>query len=113
MTTFVLNGPYVLTAHNINVAITKRSPGVYALGPAQNNTLFVHRVGRSDGDLAQRLMSHLNKYSSFMYSYCVSQKAAFEAECDLYHDFNPPDNAIHPDRPNGSGWKCPRCRVFG
>jgi hypothetical protein len=38
---------------------------------------------------------------------------AFEKECSLYHDFESQDNLLHPRRPTGSGWLCPRCRLFG
>lgn len=46
----------------------------------------------------------------------TSAKAAFEKECHNYHDFGGKeklDNTIHPDRPAGSGWKCPCCKIFG
>lgn len=49
----------------------------------------------------------------FKFSFAASPKAAFEKECINYHDFSPRGNTVHPDRPNGSGWKCPRCRIFG
>lgn len=43
-------------------------------------------------------------------------KAAFEKECALYHDFGGPqgqlDNEVHPARPEGTDWQCPRCDVF-
>jgi hypothetical protein len=41
-------------------------------------------------------------------------KAAFEKECHLFHDFGETslDNKIHPARPSGSNWKCPRCRIL-
>ena len=50
------------------------------------------------------------------YTVLKATKAAFEKECVNYHDFGESkllDNSIHPDRPAGSGWKCPRCSIFG
>jgi hypothetical protein len=41
-----------------------------------------------------------------------SAKAAFDKECDLYHDFKPPDNKVHPARQKGANWTCKRCTVF-
>lgn len=37
------------------------------------------------------------------------RRPAFEKECHLYHDFNPPDNTVHPARPAGTQYLCPRC----
>jgi hypothetical protein len=108
-----LNGPYVLSAANINAVVTQKSPGAYALGDSQGDVFYISRVGRSDTDVNARLKSYEGKYNKFKYGYFPSAKAAFEKECHLYHDFDPPDNVIHPDRPEGSNWSCPRCRVFG
>jgi hypothetical protein len=73
----------------------------------------VFYVGRSDTDVAGRLKQHAAEwYPQFFYEYYPSSKAAFEKECNLYHDFNPPDNKAHPARPQNSNWKCPRCKIF-
>ncbi len=109
-----LAGPFPLDSDAISKYVTKESPGAYALGDMKHDGLFhIERVGRSDVDVADRLADHIGLYPQFKFGYFASPKAAFEKECHLYHDFSPPDNHIHPDRPNGSDWKCPRCWVFG
>lgn len=103
-----LDGPYLLTAERIDEVITKKSAGTYALDRTTDTTFKVSRVGRSDNDVNARLKSYVGgNYKYFKFGYNSSAKAAFEKECTLYHDFNPPDNAIHPDRPEGTSWKCP------
>lgn len=103
-----LNGPYVLTTEKIDDIITKKSPGTYALGRTDKEGFFrISRVGRSDSDVNGRLKNHVGDYDRFKYGYSASAWAAFEKECTLYHDFTPPDNHIHPARPEGTSWKCP------
>lgn len=117
MTNSGLNGPYRLTDEEINRIITVVSPGTYILGRLGNdNVFYVSYVGRSDNDLNDRLHDWVGKYDMFKYGYFDSPKAAFEKECNLYHDFGGPesklDNEIHPQRPENSNWQCPRCDVF-
>ena len=73
-------------------------------------------VGRADTDLNDRVKDHVDEgYESFKYSYATSPKDAFEKKCENYHDFGENkslDNKIHPDRPNGSSWECPKCDKF-
>jgi hypothetical protein len=104
-----LNGPYALTDDTINKVITKTSAGAYALGKVKDDTFYIDYIGRSDTDVNQRLHNHVGNYSSFKFDYFGSAKAAFEKECNLYHDFSPSDNKAHPARPSGSNWTCPRC----
>lgn len=117
MATLDMNGSYELTTAKINAAVTKTSPGNYALGYRKDDIFVVQYVGRSDSDVAARLKQHVGKkYTRFKFSYATSAKAAFEKECHNYHDFGGKeklDNTIHPDRPAGSGWKCPCCKIFG
>lgn len=107
-----LNGPYPLTSGGVTVNVTKTAAGAYALGKTVDGTFHVYYVGRSDSDVAARLRQHVGKHQQFKFDYMSSPKAAFEKECRLYHDFSPPDNRSHPDRPNGSGWRCPVCSIF-
>lgn len=104
--------PFLLDANTINRVVTKKSAGAYALGQEIQGTFYVHYVGRSDSDLAARLVKHVGKYSHFKAGYYDTAKAAFEKECRLYHDFTPRDNQIHPDRPQNSYWECPVCTIF-
>ena len=107
-----LPGPFALTGAEIDRLVTKVSPGAYALGRLNSNTFYVDRVGRSDVNLNKRLRDYVGQYPYFKADYFPSAKAAFEKECHLFHDFQPADNELHPDRPKGSNWTCPRCRVF-
>ena len=117
MASLGMNGPYDLTTSEIDRVITKTSAGNYALGYVNDDNVFiVQYVGRSDSDVNGRLKTWVGKkYKKFKYSYASSPKAAFEKECENYHDFGESeklDNSMHPDRPNESGWKCPRCKIF-
>jgi len=57
-------------------------------------------------ELKQRLETHPN--SHFKASYAGSVKEAYEKEGKNYHDFNPPQNQIHPAKTN-SNTQCPVC----
>ena len=109
-----MNGPYLLDTPTIDRIITLKSPGNYALGRLDGSSFPVRYVGRSDTDLNERLKDHVGSPTSthFMCSYASSPLAAFEKECHNYHDFNPPENKVHPARPAGTNWQCPRCGVF-
>ena len=117
MATLNMNGAYTLNTNVINEKVTTTSPGNYALGCVKEGAFYVQYVGRADADVASRLKQHVSeKYKSFKFSYATSPKAAFEKECENYHDFGGVegnlDNKIHPDRPKNAGWKCPRCKIF-
>ena len=117
MASLGMKGSYAFNEGTIKKEITKTSAGNYALGYEKDDgTYIVQYVGRSDSDVGGRLSSHIGKkYSEFKYSYATSPKAAFEKECENYHDFGGNKklhNEIHPDRPQNSSWKCPRCNVF-
>ncbi len=112
-----LIGPYPLTHEKIYEVITRTLPGAYILGWISNGTFYVQYVGRSNSDINNRLHFHVGKYESFMFDYFLSPKSAFEKECELWHNFGGPegrlDNKNHPDRPDGTNWRCPRCNIFG
>ena len=109
-----LSGPYPLTERTIDRIVTEISPGVYALGRSipEKNTFRIKYVGRSDLDVNDRLHDHEETYPEFKFKYYSTPKAAFEKECRVYHDFNPEDNSIHPDRPDGTNYECPVCTIF-
>lgn len=113
-----LEGPWDLTDETVDEMVTETKPGNYALGFVNDNGTFIVRyVGRSDDDLNVRLHDWTNKprYPQFKASYASSPKAAFEKECQNYHDFGGVeklDNEIHPDRPEGTEWECPVCDIF-
>lgn len=111
-----MNGPYDLNEKKINEVVSKTSAGNYALGYIDTKGSFIVKyVGRADSDVNDRLKDHVSKHPKFKFSYASSPKAAFEKECQNYHDFGGSkklENKIHPDRPQDSNWKCPVCEVF-
>ena len=103
-----LYGPHPLEADSINAFAKGVGPGAYALGRVDSEGRFlVSRVGRSDSDLNKRLHDHEGDYSQFKFAFYDTAKQAFERECQLYHDFDPPDNHVHPARPAGTNYSCP------
>jgi hypothetical protein len=107
-----LFGPNPLTIGGIDSTLTGTGPGAYALGEVDNNgTFIISYVGRSDADLKERLKCHVGNYASFKYAFFPSAAAAFQKECELFHDFGETalDNHVHPARPENSQVKCPRC----
>lgn len=112
-----MKGSFVLSSAEIDKRVTQAKCGNYALGYVNDEeTFIVQYVGRSDENLGSRLKAWVDKgFSKFKYSYATSPKAAFEKECNNFHDFGGTDklqNKVHPDRPNGSNWKCARCDIF-
>lgn len=115
MASLGMEGPYNLDTETIEEKVTLKSPGNYALGRKDDEGTFrVGYVGRSDSDVKARLKYWVDKTNRplFKFSYATSSKAAFEKECENYHDFNPPDNESHPERPEDTNWHCPRCDIF-
>jgi len=101
-----------LSTKNIDENVTQTKPGAYVLDKMGGRYKILY-VGRADKDLNDRLKKYVGSdYAFFAYDYATSPKNAFEKECEIYHDHNPPDNKIHPDRPDGADWQCPRCDVF-
>lgn len=113
MTKTGLLGPYPLAFDDINEMVVGKMAGAYALGRFDAAGRFcVNYVGRSDTDIRARLCEHIGSDNLFKFSHFLSPRAAFEKECALFHDFKPPGNRVHPSRPGGTSWECPRCRMF-
>ena len=109
-----LQGPFALTDQVIDQEVSPGRPGAYLLEESSDLINFrAGYVGRSESDVNNQLHVHVGSYKRFRYQYCDTAQAAFERECALYHDFEPRDNPIHPQRPAGTQWKCPRCGLFG
>ena len=110
-----MEGPHTLDEVCIGSLGLEASPGNYALGYTNSGGDFVVCfVGRSDDDLSARLLSWVGRseFRQFKFSYAGSPEEAFEKECETYHHFKPIGNRMHPSRPIGTGWKCPRCPFF-
>ena len=106
-----LHGIHELSDKGINSNVDTTGIGCYALGTANNQGgLNVLRIGRSDIDLNKRLHQYVkfsNKYPYFKYGFLNSVKDCYEYECKLWHKFTPSNNPNHPDKPNGTNYRCP------
>jgi len=60
-----MNGPYSLDDEVIDAALTRRSPGNYALGYLDGETFVVFYVGRSDSDVRQSLHEWVGMPSAY------------------------------------------------
>lgn len=113
MASLNMEGPFDLDVESVSDVINRASAGNYALGKVNKATgnFVVAYVGRSDSDLKDRLTHWANEsgHPLFKYSYASSAKQAFEKECTNYHDFEPSENEIHPDKPENSNYACPVC----
>jgi hypothetical protein len=108
-----LEGPYPLERKTIDVTLTRASAGIYVLGNDDGEDFHIHYIGRSDSDVAARVREFVGFYSQFAFAYSDSANAAFDKECQLYHDFGQSlDSKLHPSRPAYSSWHCPRCSIF-
>jgi hypothetical protein len=84
-----LLGPYRLNFDAIGAAVTRDSAGVYALGYASSEGKFcINHVGRADSSVKSKLRDCIGSATLFKFLYLPTSKAAFERECELFHDFN-------------------------
>lgn len=107
-----LHGPFQLTFDGISQAVTRKSSGTFVLGHTDARGRFcINHVGRADDDVKKTLLDYIGSASMFKYSY-FPLRAAFEKECELFHNFSPSGTRVHPGRPLGTNWVCPHCRIF-
>lgn len=107
-----MGSSYPLDENKIDEKVTTKKIGTYCLGhlKASNNAFVPDYVGRSDTDLNKRLKDWVGKYKRFKFMYHTTKKQAYEKECNLYHDWKDQiDNDVHPDKPDGTDYKCPVC----
>jgi len=99
-----LRGPYLLS--EVSLRVQPASMGVYVL--SRNGTEKSY-VGRSDSDLQQRISNSASQgnYVAFWFDYASSPMDAYKYECELYHEYDPPDNDVHPAVPSYANWRCP------
>ncbi len=68
-------------------------------------------IGRSDDDLRAALEKHISgPHKKFKFAYALSDRDAFEKECDLYHSLANRTGVAHPVPPLNSELKCAWCR---
>lgn len=108
-----LQGPFQLSTDIVNDEVVEGRSGAYALGYIDNLGRFcITFVGSSPTDLNARLKEHIGTAQYFKFRHLPTDRIAFEKECELFHDFRPGGNFLHPTRPDGSDWTCPRCRTI-
>lgn len=105
-----LKGPFVLSTDVVNDEVTEGCAGAYAIGYVDHLGRFcITFVGSANLDLNARLKQHIGTAQHFKFRHVPSGRAAFEKECELFHVFRPTGNFLHPKRPLGTDWTCPRC----
>lgn len=108
-----MNGPYELSFDSLERVLPKAKQGIFTLGYVDHEGRFrVQSVGRDDYDLRARLCELIGSSAMFKFAVMRDARAAFEQECELFHDLRPPSSIIHPGRPVGTDWQCPRCLQF-
>jgi len=110
MTSTNLIGPYRLDYDGVTSAIGDTVAGAFALGYERGDGIFrINYVGSSRDSLRAQLLDRIGSDQLFKFRICATAEQAFHDECMLFHDFHPPLNRIHPARPAGTDWVCPRC----
>jgi hypothetical protein len=106
-----LRGPFSLAHDDIDGELVDHCPGAYALGFTDHLGRFsITYVGSAGEDLKSKLREHIGTALQFKFRHFADQSQAFEKECEIFHQFMPRGNFLHPSRPQGTDWKCPRCR---
>ncbi|CAA2142877.1 hypothetical protein HYPP_03894 [Hyphomicrobium sp. ghe19] len=106
-----LHGPFSLAADAIDEELVENCPGAYALGFIDYLGRFsITYVGSAGENLKSKLKAHIGTASQFKFRHFAEQRLAFEKECEMFHQFLPSGNFLHPSRPHGTDWSCPRCR---
>ncbi len=82
-----MSGPYPLSHYSIDSNVPRNTAGVFVLGTINGRgpLKVVEALGRSDSDLAQELKQHVGKAAGFLFQRAGSAVAAFQMECELYH----------------------------
>jgi hypothetical protein len=81
--------------------------GVIRAGIDGKPKFQIRWVKHVDGNLGVELRKHIGKFKAFRFKFFRSTHTAFERECQIYHDFKPRQNTIHPTRPRHTKFKCP------
>jgi hypothetical protein len=104
-----LNGPHPLCLEQLGTRVTRRAAGAYLLSASLGGEIGARWVERSDYDVGARLRQYIGLYSHFAWAYASSPAHAYEMACEMYHEWRPPENIKHPDKPEGDDWMCPIC----
>lgn len=108
---FELSGVLPYTVAAIEDAVKKVAAGAYVLDPPDpREGVAVGFVGRSDTDLAEGLQRHVKAgYRRFAFTYTATAMDAYKKECQMWHEWKPAANPVHPVRPNGTDARCLIC----
>ncbi|MEQ1715877.1 MAG: hypothetical protein ABL907_07825 [Hyphomicrobium sp.] len=111
MSGFALKGPFSLNFDAIEDEVVEGCPAVFALGFTDNLGRFcITYVGSAGRELKSVLRGLIGTSQQFKFLHMPEHEAAFAKECELFHQFRPLGNFLHPERLAGSHWKCPRCQ---
>jgi excinuclease UvrABC nuclease subunit len=113
-----MEGPYLLNETKIDRYVSLK-PGVYCLTYTEGDKNIACYVGRSDNELKSRLKDHLpenetddciinKRIDKFYFENTDTANAAYELECQWYHEYKPDCNDMHPDKTDPR-WICPVC----
>ena len=106
-----LHGPFALVSDAIEEELVPNCPGAYALGFTDRLGRFsITYVGSAGEDLKNKLKGHIGTAQQFKFRHFAQQRQAFEKECEMFHQFMPTGNFLHPGRPSGTNWLCPKCQ---
>jgi hypothetical protein len=111
---FRYEGPFTLSRSSVDRVVSSAWPGVYLLGASsQSKGVFdVRFVGRSDTNLADRLLDWVGSYPDFIFRHEESPIGALIEECRLFHTFDPTDNEEHPLGPAYTQATCHMCGIW-
>jgi hypothetical protein len=108
---FELSGVSPFTVNAIENAVKKIAPGVFVLDPPDpRGGSPVGFVGRSDADVSDALQRNVKGgYKKFQFTYAKTALDAFKMECQMWHEWKPVANPVHPVRPKGTVVPCIVC----
>jgi len=112
---FELSRTFPFTLQAIEDEVRRTAPGAYVLDPPESRVRVAGAfVGRSDTDVANNLIRHLKTgYKTFAYTYVKSPLEAYNIECEMWHEWKPAPNPLHPSVPAGIKTLCPVCGKLG
>ena len=108
---YELSDVFPLTVAAIENAVKRVAGGVYVLDPPDPRTKApIGFVGRSDTDVADGLHRHAKAgYTRFAFAYTKSPMDGYRRECQMWHDWKPSANPLHPTPPAGNAVRCLIC----
>jgi hypothetical protein len=105
-----LRGPYLLTFQEIVRLVRPRTAGVYSLGEMDGPSKFlISYIGAGFEDVRSDLLNRIGTAGRFKVALTPTPAAAFLRQCQLFHQFRPAGNFLHPERPAGTKLLCPLC----